>query len=57
MCVKRMSSRSCLGHLSRFAIPTLMYNVIYVTCFRHFGGGGIFVLFYHDGVSCCSLAW
>ena len=24
-CVKRMSSRSCLGHFSQFAIPTLMY--------------------------------
>ena len=25
MCVKRMSSRSCLGCFSRLAIPTLMY--------------------------------
>ena len=25
MCVKRMSSRSCLGRFSQFAIPTLMY--------------------------------
>ena len=25
MCVKCMSSRSCLGRFSRFAIPTLMY--------------------------------
>ena len=35
MCGKRMSSRSCLGHFSRFAIPTLMYiswNVFSVTC-------------------------
>ena len=35
VCVKRMSSYSCLGHFSRFAIPTLTYilwNVFYVTC-------------------------
>ena len=25
MCVKRMSSRSCLGRFSQFAISTLMY--------------------------------
>ena len=48
MCVKRMSSRSCLGRFSLFAIPTLMYIVFSVTCFCHFGGGG-FVC--HDGVS------
>ena len=40
MCMKRMSSRSCLGHFLQFAIPILMYNVFVVTCFCHFGGGG-----------------
>ena len=33
LCVKCMSSRSCLGHFSRFAIPTLMYISFFsVTC-------------------------
>ena len=29
MCVKRMLSRSCLGHFSRFGIPTLMYILLW----------------------------
>ena len=47
MCVKRMSSRSCLGRFSQFAIPTLMCNVFSVTCFCHFfwgGGGNLFIM-------------
>ena len=56
MCVKRMSSRSCLGHFSQFAIPTLMYILKCFFCYLFLPFlGGLFV--YHDGVSCCSLVW
>ena len=52
-----MSSRSCLGHFSRFSIPTLMVH--FLKCFScdlflPFLGR---VFVYHNGVSCCSLVW
>ena len=40
MCMKCMSSRSCLGHFSQFAIPTLMYISGNVFVSAIFGGGG-----------------
>ena len=33
MCVKHMSSRSCLGRFLQFAIPTLMYISTFLEMF------------------------
>ena len=42
MCVKRMSSRSCLGRFSQFAIPTLTRGLHWVKM-----GPTIIYLFFH----------
>ena len=54
MCVKRMSSRSCLGRFSRFASPTFV-KCFLCNLFQPFFGAD-FWLFYH-GVSCCGHVW
>ena len=40
MCVKRMSSRSCLGRFSQFAIPTLI-EMFFLLLVVNMAGGGL----------------